>query len=229
WSGQTWRTERYRAGRADGTPWPSLNAAKRPFDGSLNAAIRAAGYEPAKPGPRRRDTVDPAQAARLQMPPDVRVMLDATLAAARDAERRAAKLTDRLAQARDRNERLAADLADARGRTATVDVDEHERLQARLRGVEDALRRSRAEANASREAEERLRQSVATDSGTDAVAAELASLRAGASDEPGPVGPAVLGDAVTRLAVARRVGGRAAVREALWQVARSALAWRART
>ena len=31
WSGQLWRVERYRAGRADGSPWPALNSAKRPF------------------------------------------------------------------------------------------------------------------------------------------------------------------------------------------------------
>src|SRR3712207_7487479 len=30
WSGQLWRVERYRAGRADGSPWPALNSAKRP-------------------------------------------------------------------------------------------------------------------------------------------------------------------------------------------------------
>src|SRR4051812_29838413 len=31
WSGQLWRVERYRARRADGSSWPALNAAKRPF------------------------------------------------------------------------------------------------------------------------------------------------------------------------------------------------------
>lgn len=31
WSGQLWRVARYRAGRADGSPWPALNSAKRPF------------------------------------------------------------------------------------------------------------------------------------------------------------------------------------------------------
>src|SRR3954463_10699819 len=64
WAGQLWRVERYRAGRADGSPWPALNSAKRPFDGSLPAAIQAAGFEPAKPGPVRRASVDPAQADR---------------------------------------------------------------------------------------------------------------------------------------------------------------------
>ena len=33
WSGQLWRVERYRAGRADGSAWPALNSAKRPFGG----------------------------------------------------------------------------------------------------------------------------------------------------------------------------------------------------
>lgn len=31
WSGQLWRVARYRAGRADRSPWPALNSAKRPF------------------------------------------------------------------------------------------------------------------------------------------------------------------------------------------------------
>src|ERR671932_2833900 len=58
WRAQEWRAERYRAGI-----WPSTNAAKRPFGGSFDAAVRAAGLEPHRSGPRRR----PAGAAR----PDV--------------------------------------------------------------------------------------------------------------------------------------------------------------
>ena len=38
WRAQEWRAERYRDGF-----WPSTNAAKRPFDGSFDAAVRAAG------------------------------------------------------------------------------------------------------------------------------------------------------------------------------------------
>ena len=49
WRAQEWRTERYREGI-----WPSTNAAKRPFGGSFDAAVRAAGLEPHRPGPRRR-------------------------------------------------------------------------------------------------------------------------------------------------------------------------------
>src|SRR3954464_11777218 len=61
WSGQPWRVARYRAGRADGTPWPALNPATRPLGGSLAAAIRAAGFEPAKPGPKRRAASTPSR------------------------------------------------------------------------------------------------------------------------------------------------------------------------
>src|SRR5215208_3978283 len=49
WRAQEWRAERYREGE-----WPPTNAAKRPFGGSFVAAVRAAGLEPHKPGPRRR-------------------------------------------------------------------------------------------------------------------------------------------------------------------------------
>ena len=52
WSAAAWRIDRYRKGRPDGTPWPSLNRAKAPFGGSLNAALAAAGFEPNKPGPK---------------------------------------------------------------------------------------------------------------------------------------------------------------------------------
>src|SRR3954451_19563541 len=102
WSGQQWRVERYREGRADGSAWPALNSAKRPFGGSLNAAIRAAGYEPAKPGPRRRNGVDPEQADRAVISPEGRAMLEAALAQARAAERRVAVLEGRLERAQAR-------------------------------------------------------------------------------------------------------------------------------
>src|ERR1700754_3302796 len=98
WSGQQWRVERYRAGRADGSAWPALNSAKRPFGGSLNAAVRAAGYEPARPGPQRRASVDPEQADRAVISPEGRAMLQAALAQAREAEKRVAVLEARLAR-----------------------------------------------------------------------------------------------------------------------------------
>jgi hypothetical protein len=49
WRAQEWRADRYREGS-----WPSTNAAKRLFGGSFDAAVRAAGLEPHRPGPRRR-------------------------------------------------------------------------------------------------------------------------------------------------------------------------------
>jgi len=114
WSGQLWRVERYRAGRADGSPWPALNSAKRPFGGSLNAAIEAAGFEPAKPGPKRRSDVDPEQAHRADMSPEGRAMLAAALAQAREAERRIAVVEAKLERAGDRALRLTAERDAAR-------------------------------------------------------------------------------------------------------------------
>jgi hypothetical protein len=122
WSGQLWRVDRYRDGRADGSPWPALNSAKRPFGGSLNEAIRAAGFEPAKPGPRRRADVDPEQAHRAVMSPEARAMLAAALAQAREAERRVALLEGRLGRVGDRAERVTAERDAARraGRRVAV-------------------------------------------------------------------------------------------------------------
>src|SRR3954469_1257305 len=58
WRAQEWRVERYYDGQ-----WPSTNAVKRAFGGSFDAAVRAAGLEPARPGPRRA-----AGAARPAVP-----------------------------------------------------------------------------------------------------------------------------------------------------------------
>ena len=48
WRAQEWRAERYYDG-----VWPSTNAVKRAFGGSFDAAVKTAGFEPARPGPRR--------------------------------------------------------------------------------------------------------------------------------------------------------------------------------
>jgi hypothetical protein len=114
WSGQLWRVERYRGGRRDGSSWPALNSAKRPFGGSLNEAIRAAGFEPAKPGPKRRTDVDPEQAHRAIMSPEGRAMVAEALAQAREAERRVAILEARFERAGDRALRLTAERDEAR-------------------------------------------------------------------------------------------------------------------
>jgi hypothetical protein len=67
WRAQDWRAERYREGA-----WPSTNAAKRPFDGSFDAAVRAAGFEPRRPGPRPKPrAVAPARPDVAQREPRV--------------------------------------------------------------------------------------------------------------------------------------------------------------
>jgi hypothetical protein len=102
-TGQVWRIDRYRAGcPICGSAYPSANAARRCFDGSLELAIRAAGFEPAKRGPRRRTEVDLSERATARLEHDARVAVDAALARAADAETRASRLEIQLERARAR-------------------------------------------------------------------------------------------------------------------------------
>jgi hypothetical protein len=93
WRAQEWRIERYRDG-----VWPSTNAVKRHFGGSFDAAVLAAGFATARPGPRRAaGSARPAVAARVRPEPvadserRVQARVDAALdqadAAVREAER----------------------------------------------------------------------------------------------------------------------------------------------
>ena len=117
WRAQEWRAERYREG-----VWPSTNAAKRPFEGSFDAAVRAAGLEPHKPGPRRRlpGEARPAVERRddgwARVPRDVADELLAADERARLAEAHAAALERRLAAAERRAERAEDKVGDARRR-----------------------------------------------------------------------------------------------------------------
>jgi len=100
-TGQVWRIERYRAGcPVCGSPYPSANAARRCFGGSLEQAVRAAGFGPAKRGPRRRSAVDLSERAMARLELDARVAVDAALARASAAEQRAGRLEAALARAR---------------------------------------------------------------------------------------------------------------------------------
>src|SRR5829696_8107587 len=138
WRAQEWRAERYRDG-----VWPSTNAAKRPFDGSFDAAVRAAGLEPHRSGPRRR----PAGAARPDVeqraPMAPRSVDEALLEAderARNAERRIAAL-ERAVEAASRRAARAEDLlADARTRARRAgDRERRARLaRERVRNAEQA-------------------------------------------------------------------------------------------
>jgi DNA repair exonuclease SbcCD ATPase subunit len=102
-TGQLWRIDRYRDGcPICGSPYPSANAARRCFDGSLERAIRAAGFEPAKRGPKRRTDVDLSERALARLEYDARVAVEAALARADAAEQRAERLAGQLDRARAR-------------------------------------------------------------------------------------------------------------------------------
>jgi len=114
WRAQEWRAERYREG-----VWPSTNAVKRPFGGSFDAAVRAAGLEPHRPGPRRRLPGEARPSVEQRRPIVPRALADELLAAderARLAEAHAAALERRLAGAERRAERAEDKVGDARRR-----------------------------------------------------------------------------------------------------------------
>lgn len=109
WRAQEWRIARYRLGDPEtGEPWPSINAAKRLFGGSFDAAVREAGLVPHRPGPRRRrGRAAPAVEQRMPAEPrDIAAELDAALERAREAERRARRATLRAERAEARLEEL---------------------------------------------------------------------------------------------------------------------------
>jgi hypothetical protein len=122
WRAQDWRAERYREG-----VWPSTNAAKRPFGGSFDAAVRAAGLEPHKPGPRRRSAAPSPPApdrnvaeGAARLPGETRVRARDAFAEAqeraREAEARVAALERGLLFAEGRAERAEAKAGEARRR-----------------------------------------------------------------------------------------------------------------
>jgi hypothetical protein len=132
WRAQEWRVERYRDGI-----WPSTNAAKRPFDGSFDAAVRAAGLEPHRSGPRRRPAGVARPSVEQREPQAPRSVDEALLEAServRAAERRAAALERAVAAAERRADRAEDLLGDARVRARRA--SERER---RARGARDRV------------------------------------------------------------------------------------------
>jgi hypothetical protein len=210
WRAQEWRAERYRDGA-----WPSTNAAKRQFDGSFDAAVRAAGLEPHRPGPKRASGA--AKPAAEQRGPANGDLVAAALERARRAEARAAGLERELVVAEaggdalERVERLVAD-ADARVRAA----DDQAEAAAR-----DAAEARQAAAAAERRAREL--SALVANGQRRLTPGELAALRT-----DGPSGPAVLAGALRRLAKARAAGDRGGLRAALGEVASAAVRWRDR-
>jgi len=131
WRAQEWRAERYRDG-----VWPSTNAAKRPFDGSFDAAVRAAGLEPHKPGPRRRapGVARPDIAQRApQAPRSVDDELVAAAARVREAEAHASALERRLRNVERRAERAEQAVGEARRRARRASEREGRARRARDR------------------------------------------------------------------------------------------------
>jgi hypothetical protein len=239
WRAQEWRAERYREG-----VWPSTNAAKRPFGGSFDAAVRAAGLEPHRPGPKR------AGAAPARRPVEPRDDLAAALERARAAEERIVELERGLLFAEGRAEarvgetrrrvRRAGEKRRGRDRVRVVRRDPRsdvlERAQALVADAEarvlaaedqaeaaalDATEARRESAKAKRRARE-LSALIADDQRR-LTGGELAELR---SAEPS--GPAVLAAALKHLARARAAGDRGGLASALAEVASAAVRWRDR-
>jgi len=248
WRAQEWRIERYVAGDPDtGARWPSLNAVKRRFGGSFDAAVREAGLEPRRPGPRRRPagTARPDVAPRAPMAP---VAVDAALLDAGEriaaAEARAAEAERRVeaAETRARGERLRAEraetaAAEARARARRLADRARRALESRDRArvreaagrdaCEDRLAAARADAD-QRVALARDREHAAlvrAERAEDHARRTPAALEA-LADPAAPAGPAVLGAALTRLARARTAGGNAGdLRASLREVAVAATRW----
>jgi hypothetical protein len=238
WRAQDWRAERYRDG-----VWPSTNAAKRPFGGSFDAAVRAAGLEPHRPGPRRR-AAGAARPAVEQRPPrdDVSELLERVAELERAlivAEARAGRAEAKVTEAR-RRARRAGDRADrarrARERVRVARGPAPERVEhliadaeARVRAADDqaeAAVRDAAEARAETEAAERRARELSAlvaNGQLRLTGGELSELRSG-----GPSGPAVLAGALKRLARARSAGDRGGLASALAEVASAAVRWRDR-
>jgi hypothetical protein len=248
WRAQEWRAERYRDGE-----WPSTNAAKRPFDGSFDAAIRAAGLEPRRPGPKRaagaaRPVAEPrGEARRDGDASDVAAVLDR----ARHAEARAAALERKLLVAEGRAERAESKSADARRRARRAServgrardrvrvtrrdarIDELERLQAVIADADARVRASDDQAEAAiRDAAEARRAAAAAERRARELSAlvgdgqrRLTPEELSALRADGPSGPAVLATALRKLAKARANGDRGGLRSALGEVASAAVRW----
>ena len=227
WRAQEWRAERYREG-----VWPSTNAAKRPFGGSFDAAIRAAGLQPRRPGPRR-GSGEAGPVVEQREPPSA--------GALERAEARAAALERKLLVAEGRAERAEADArrkarhsGDRRARVKVARrTDALERMEAavadadaRVRASEDQVEAAVRDADEARRAaataERRARElsALVADGQRRLTAEELNGLRSG-----GASGPAVLAGALRRLAKARAAGDRAGQRAALGEIASAAVRW----
>ncbi len=202
WRAQEWRAARYYQGA-----WPSTNAVKRAFGGSFDAAVRAAGFAPARPGPRRpAGEARPDVEQRTPTPP--RGAGPATVDAAD-----AGALERRVAAAEKRAERAEGRLGDARRRARLATERAARARRARDRAVEEAGARVRAALD---QAEAAVRD------------AEALRRSQGPAAGSGPAGPGVLATSLRALTAARASGDRHGLRVELGHVAAAALRWRDR-
>jgi hypothetical protein len=226
WRAQEWRAERYREG-----VWPSTNAAKRPFAGSFDAAIRAAGLEPRRPGPRRgageaRPVVEPREtpsAGALERAEARAAALERKLLVAEGrAERAEAETRRKARRAGDRRPVRVARRTDALERMEAAIADADARVRAGEDQVEAALRDAADARAAAATAERRARElsALGADGQRRLTAEELNGLRSGEAS-----GPAVLAAALRRLAKARAAGDRGGQRAALGEIASAAVRW----
>ena len=177
WRAQEWRAERYRDGI-----WPSTNAAKRPFDGSFDAAVRAAGLEPHRSGPRRRPAGTARPAVEQRAPETVPRRVNDALVEAdereRALERRVAEL-ERTVQVAERRATRAEDLLDD-ARTRARRAGDRER---RARLARDRVRESASVETDSVVADAGARTRAAYDQAAAAVAESRDARRAAAEAE----------------------------------------------
>jgi hypothetical protein len=222
WRAQDWRADRYREG-----VWPSTNAAKRPFDGSFDAAVRAAGLEPHRSGPRRRPagSVRPDVAQRAPLAP--RSVDEALLEAAervRAAERRAAELERRLAAAERRAERAEDLLGDARRRARRAGERERRARGARerVRVAERSARAAATEAVETLAVDTEVRVRAAYDQAQAAVRDTLEARRAARSAEARAADAEARAEAAERLERTARTELSGKAGNEAWKAARAA-------
>jgi hypothetical protein len=222
WRAQDWRAERYR----DGT-WPSTNAAKRPFGGSFDAAVRAAGLEPHRPGPRRRGPGEARPAVEPRAPLRPR-KVDDELAEAADrvgaAEARAAALERRLRAAERRAERAeeAEGEARRRARRASEREGRARRARDRVQVAEREVRVVTSERVEALAADADARARAAFDQAEAAVRDAVDARRAQALAEERAAAAEARAGAAERLSAAAEAELASAGTGAAWRAARAA-------
>jgi hypothetical protein len=222
WRAQEWRAERYREGI-----WPSTNAAKRPFDGSFDAAVRAAGLEPHRPGPRRRLPGEARPAVEQRGPVVPRAVADELATAeerARLAEAHAAALERRLAAAERRAERAEDKVSDARrrARRASEQAGRARRARERTRVTAAETRELSLERVESVAAEAEARVRASEDQAEAAAHDAYEARRSARAAETRAADAEARAQAATRLEAAARAELTSAGTGAAWASARAA-------